>query len=104
MRKLKVVRIIDRMNIGGPAVHVVLLSACAKFDTVLVSGCVRETEGDMNHFAQRHGVNPVWVPELSREISPVQDVQQLHEEFISKEGVGPEKCIVSNWPSPSIAN
>ena len=70
---LRLVRIIDRLNIGGPAKHVVWLSAgldAGEFQTVLVAGSVPEGEGDMGYFARARGVEPFYIPELSRAISP----------------------------------
>ena len=67
----KVVRIIARLNVGGPAKHVVWLTAGLNedFDTVLVAGSVPEGEEDMSYFAEHAGVSPMYFPEMSREIS-----------------------------------
>jgi glycosyltransferase involved in cell wall biosynthesis len=70
---MKVVRIIARLNVGGPARHVVWLSAglvCAGFETVLVAGVVPPGEDDMGYFAAERGVTPHIIPHMSREISP----------------------------------
>ena len=70
MQSAKVIRIIARLNVGGPAKHVVWLTAgLPEFDTVLVAGSVPEGEEDMSYFAERAGVEPVYFPEMSREIS-----------------------------------
>lgn len=69
---IKVVRIIARLNIGGPAVHAVLLTEGlngTEIRSTLIAGTVAPSEGDMMYFAQTHGVNPVGIPELGREIS-----------------------------------
>lgn len=69
---ISVVRIIDRLNIGGPAKHVVWLTsglAEAGFDAVLVTGTVPDGEGDMGYFARRTGIEPVVISEMSRELS-----------------------------------
>jgi len=71
-RNPKVIRIIARLNVGGPAKHVVWLTAGlneAGFDSVLVAGSVPEGEEDMSYFAQHAGVAPLYFPEMSREIS-----------------------------------
>jgi glycosyltransferase involved in cell wall biosynthesis/uncharacterized protein involved in exopolysaccharide biosynthesis len=71
-RPLKIIRVIGRLNIGGPAVHAVLLTAGLNddsFRSTLVAGSVGSSEGDMLYFARQHGVNPVIVPALGREIS-----------------------------------
>lgn len=70
---MKVVRIITRLNVGGPAQHVVWLGAGLRrlgHDEVLVCGSVPPGEHDMRHVAEKHGVDPVVIPELSRELSP----------------------------------
>jgi hypothetical protein len=70
---MKIVRIIARLNVGGPARHVVWLSAGlagAGFETVLVAGVVPPGEDDMGYFATARGVTPHIIPHMSREISP----------------------------------
>lgn len=77
---MKIVRIIARLNIGGPARNAVLLSQSAKrkaqsqeagcnWETVLVCGDVGKGEGDMTYLARERGVEPVIVPGLGRELS-----------------------------------
>ncbi len=69
----KIVRIIARLNVGGPARHVVWLSdglQAPEYDSILVAGTVPPAEDDMGYFATEMGVVPVIVPEMSREISP----------------------------------
>jgi len=66
----KVVRIIARLNVGGPAKHVVwLTSGLSEYQTLLVAGTVPEGEGDMGYFAEQSNVVPHFIPEMSREIS-----------------------------------
>jgi len=69
---MKVIRIIARLNVGGPAKHVVWLTSGLKdagFDTLLVTGKVPEGEEDMGYFAAEMGVIPRYFSEMSREIS-----------------------------------
>jgi glycosyltransferase involved in cell wall biosynthesis len=71
MKPIRVVRVIDRLNIGGPAKHVTWLSAGLngdEFQTTLITGVVPEGEGDMSYFAEASGVEPVIVKEMSREL------------------------------------
>lgn len=67
----KIIRIIARLNVGGPAKHVVWLTDGLKetHDTLLVAGTVPEGEGDMSYFADQLHVTPSIIPEMSREIS-----------------------------------
>jgi glycosyltransferase involved in cell wall biosynthesis len=66
------VRIIARLNVGGPAKHVVWLTSGledAGYRSLLVAGTVPEGEEDMSYFADNAGVKPLYIPEMSREIS-----------------------------------
>lgn len=68
----KIIRIIARLNVGGPAKHVVWLTSGLQdsgFNTLLVTGTVPEGEEDMSYFADEAGVRPLYFPEMSREIS-----------------------------------
>ena len=70
---MRIVRIIARLNVGGPARHVAWLTAAlrrAGHESVLVAGTVPPGEEDMGYFAAALGVEPVRIPEMSREISP----------------------------------
>jgi glycosyltransferase involved in cell wall biosynthesis len=70
---MKIVRVIARLNVGGPAKHVVWLTRglqSAECETLLVAGTVPPGEDDMGYFASEMGVIPVSIPEMSREISP----------------------------------
>ena len=74
----KVIRIIARLNVGGPARHVAWLTAglrAAGWNSVLIAGTVPPGEDDMSYFAAGLGVVPEIVPELSREVSPLQDLR-----------------------------
>ncbi|HEY6403744.1 MAG TPA: glycosyltransferase [Blastocatellia bacterium] len=72
MERIRVVRIIDRLNIGGPAKHVTWLTAGLDpegFETTLITGVVPDSEGDMGYFARAAGVEPLIIEEMSRELS-----------------------------------
>lgn len=69
---MKILRIIARLNVGGPARHVVWLTDGLRangYDTLLVTGVVPPGEDDMTYFAQSAGVTPHVIPQMSREIS-----------------------------------
>lgn len=75
-----VVRIIARLNIGGPAIHVLHLSAKldpTRYRTVLVAGREAPQEGNMYALAERLRVHPVFVETLGREISFAADLRTL---------------------------
>ena len=70
--KIKVTRIITRLNIGGPAMHTILLSEGldrTRFETKLVFGKSEIGEGDMSEFARKKKLSLEYIPRLSREIS-----------------------------------
>jgi glycosyltransferase involved in cell wall biosynthesis len=70
----RIARIIARLNVGGPARHVTWLAEAmsgGEFETALVTGVVPPGEDDMSEFAIEHGVTPIVIPEMSREISPL---------------------------------
>lgn len=78
-RPAKIIRIIARLNVGGPAKHVVWLTAGldhASYETLLVAGTVPEGEGDMGYFAEELDVTPLFIPDMSREIS-VKDITTI---------------------------
>jgi hypothetical protein len=77
MKPIRVMNIIARLNVGGPAIHVSLLTAnmsAPKYESVLVCGNIEATEGDMMYVAEAKGIRPLMIPELGRSINPVQDL------------------------------
>ncbi len=57
---MKIVRVIARLNVGGPAKHVVWLSKLPtpNWESLLVAGTVPQGEDDMGYFATELGVTP----------------------------------------------
>ena len=77
MKKIKVLRIIARLNIGGPAIHTVLLTEGLdknRFESLLVCGNVSKDEGDMLYFAKEKNVVPYFILELGRELNFWDDI------------------------------
>jgi glycosyltransferase involved in cell wall biosynthesis len=71
-QSIKIVRVIARLNVGGPAKHVAWLTAGLQdqdWETLLVAGSVPPGEEDMSYFAASLGVRPLLLKEMSREIS-----------------------------------
>jgi glycosyltransferase involved in cell wall biosynthesis len=69
---MKIIRIIARLNVGGPAIHVILLTHEFRkrgHESLLVVGPVPETEGNMEYYASKWNVLLVRVPELVRPLS-----------------------------------
>ena len=70
--KISLVRLIARLNVGGPAIHTILLTKLLnpeRFHSTLVVGQVSPSEGDMGYLAEGYGVSPHNIPELGREIA-----------------------------------
>ena len=80
-RRIRVLRVITRLNIGGPAIHATLLSTRLdpeRFETLLVSGVESPTEGNMLELGRLDRPASLRVvPWLGREISPLDDVRAL---------------------------
>lgn len=77
---IRVMRVIARLNVGGPAVHVILLAerlGPPRFASTLVCGQIGPHEGDMSYLARARGVQPVVIPQLGRELSPLRDTITL---------------------------
>lgn len=78
MHKKKIIRIISRLNIGGPAIHTILLTSALNkngYNDILICGKVSKYEGNMHSFARDKNVEPLLIPELGREISFKKDLK-----------------------------
>jgi glycosyltransferase involved in cell wall biosynthesis len=87
---MKIVRIIARLNIGGPAIHVVLLTHGFQergHESHLLVGPVPEIEGNMEYYASERHVSFTRIQGLVRPISPWKDLKSLCEiyRFIRRE-------------------
>ena len=81
-KPIKILQVIARLNIGGPAKHVVMLSAGLNrdfFRPLIVCGKVGSDEGDMSYLAKEKGINPFMIKELGREIEVLDDVKSFLE-------------------------
>ncbi|KXX69870.1 glycosyltransferase [Flammeovirga sp. SJP92] len=80
MKKTKILRIIARLNVGGPAIHTVLLTdqlQNEEFESKLYAGPIPSNEGDMSYLASERGVEVNYIQELQRELSLVNDIKAL---------------------------
>jgi glycosyltransferase involved in cell wall biosynthesis len=71
--RIRVALVIARLNIGGPATHVVQLAAglpAERFEVRLIAGREGRGEGSMRYLAEKAGITPTWIPELSPALSP----------------------------------
>ena len=79
-KKIKIIRLISRLNNGGPAKHVIWLTSGLKnrqFESTLVSGMIESNEDSIHDYAQSNKVYPVFIPEMLRSISVVKDTIAL---------------------------
>jgi glycosyltransferase involved in cell wall biosynthesis len=81
MTRTRVLRVITRLNIGGPAINAALLSTRLdpdRFATLLVAGSESASEGSMLELGRvGDGIALRRVPALGREISPIDDLNAL---------------------------
>ncbi|MFC1798610.1 glycosyltransferase [Thermodesulfobacteriota bacterium] len=73
---IRILRLIARLNIGGPAIQAVTLTADLppeEFQTFLVCGNLDTGEGDMSYLAAGKQIRPVFIQEFSRNISLLDD-------------------------------
>jgi len=79
-QRVKVLRVIARLNMGGPALHVAYLAAGLRdrgYDTTLVAGTLARGEDSMSFVAEDLGVRVERIADLSREISPLRDLRSV---------------------------
>jgi glycosyltransferase involved in cell wall biosynthesis len=87
MSRVRVLRAIARLNMGGPTLHVSYLAKGLEergYETTLVAGQLARGEDSMSYAAQELGVEVVQIPQLHRDLSPVYDpvsVRRLVEEI-----------------------
>ena len=73
---IRVLRVIARLNVGGPALHVSYLASGLEergYRTTLVAGELARGEGSMTFVAERLGVPVVPLAQLHRDVSPLRD-------------------------------
>jgi glycosyltransferase involved in cell wall biosynthesis len=116
---VKILRIIARLNVGGPARHVVWLTKAlqdGEFESLLLAGRVPAGEEDMGYVAEANGVEPVFIEEMSRELS-IKDIVSLVKIFrlilrekpdiihthTAKAGtVGRSAAFLYRWLTPAV--
>ena len=79
---LRVLNLIARLNVGGPAKHVGWLMAGLdpdRFEQRLIAGPVPANEDDMGPWLKSQGVRFKILPSLGREINPAQDLAALRD-------------------------
>lgn len=79
-RKIRVLRVITRMNVGGPSLQVGVLCrdlGPRGYETVLVDGRLKDGEKDMGYLLDGCEIERIELATLVNEISPLRDLASL---------------------------
>ena len=79
-QRIKLLRFVARLNIGGPSIHVHLLTKGLnpkKFNSILVTGKISPQEGDMSYLFNSLEKKPISIDDLQREIRPLLDIKAV---------------------------
>jgi glycosyltransferase involved in cell wall biosynthesis len=87
--KPKVLRIFNRLILGGPVLNALILTKylASDFDTQLVSGIKEDTEADADFLIDKYNAQPIYINQMRRSLNPLQDLLAYREllKFIRKE-------------------
>jgi glycosyltransferase involved in cell wall biosynthesis len=67
VRRIRILRIVTRLNIGGPAIHLTTLAGGldpGRYEQGLVTGVEGPGEGSMRPLVESRGVHPIVIPEM----------------------------------------
>ncbi|MEW5691841.1 MAG: glycosyltransferase [Candidatus Hydrogenedentota bacterium] len=79
-KKIKILYLLTRVNIGGPAMHVALITSKLdkqKFDSYVACGQLDKDEGDMSYVFAKQNIDLIKIPGLVRPISLFNDLVAL---------------------------
>ena len=78
-KKIKILRIINRFNVGGPIHNAVMLSAYMpdEYETLLVGGHPEENEASSIHIAEKYGIKPMLLDDMKRQPNFINDKKAL---------------------------
>jgi len=83
MKRVKVLNIITRLNVGGASIHAVNvtygLADC--YDSLLVSGQIESYESDMAYYADKYNVPVTYIKNLRRELSLISVIKAFFQLF-----------------------
>ena len=85
----KILRIINRFNLGGPTYNAAYLTKYLEpdYETLLIGGKHDESEKSSMHILDNLGLKPIIIPEMQRSINPYKDqiafkkIQNIIKEF-----------------------
>ncbi len=71
----RVLRIINRLNLGGPTFNAAYLTKhlAPQFETQLLAGVKEDHEASSEFILEEMGIQPTYIPEMQRPIRPLQD-------------------------------
>lgn len=72
----RILRIINRFNLGGPTYNAAYLTKyiSSDYDTLLVGGVKEEAEGSSEFIVRNLGIEPIIIPEMKRSLNPTNDL------------------------------
>lgn len=75
MDKVKVLRIINRLNLGGPTYNAGYLTKYLddQFNTILIAGLKDDSEASSEYIISSLGLNPEYVKDMYRSLNPLKD-------------------------------
>ncbi len=81
MATIRVLRVLNRTNLGGPVYNATFLSAFLddNFETLLISGMPNDDELEYNDFVSKYHINYKQIKHLEREISITKDFKAFKE-------------------------
>lgn len=76
-RPIRVLRIINRFNVGGPVYNVTYLTKYLPetYETLLIGGCATQTEQDASYILSNHGIQAQILPSMSRSVRIFNDLK-----------------------------
>ena len=73
----RILRILNRFNLGGPTYNAAYLSKYmpSEFETLLIGGQKAESEASSLHITEDLGLDPIVIPTMLRELNPKKDYE-----------------------------
>ncbi len=77
IRPIRVLRIINRFNVGGPVYNVTYLTKYLpeSYETLLIGGCATQSEQDASYILNDHGIQAKVLPSMSRSVRFFNDLK-----------------------------
>lgn len=77
----KVLRIINRLNLGGPTYNAAYLTKYLEpdFETLLVAGMKDDSEASSEFITENLGLKPVFIKDMHRSLHPIKDIKSYQE-------------------------